>query len=290
MVIMRIKLHNEFGSFEVGGGSHPVARITSITGLGIPAKEDKTITFEGQSGSTLTSYRDLDRTITMSFDFYGDEYTVEKLYRIIYKPLTMTFYLSGRRRKIDGVCKMATEIENIIYHRWQKIVLQFACYDPYFQDVCNTQQPISLVTNHLPNVNENTEWYVQLPAIATTRESRGIVINSGNIEIYPVITLQSNQSVALLADNNYIILRNLTTQKTLTINYLMSAEEVVTVDLPSRSITSSINGNITNYISSDTVLGDFILQLGENEIEVDSSNSEIFAVIEYSNKYTSVVI
>ena len=287
---MRIKLQNEIGSFEVGGGSHPIARITSITGIGIPAKEDKTITFEGQSGSTLTSYRDLDRTITMSFDFYGDEYTVEKLYRIIYNPLTMTFYLNGRRRKIDGICKMATEIENIIYHRWQKIVLQFTCYDPYFKDVSNTRQPISKVTNHLPNINENTEWYVQLPTVATTRENKGVVINSGNVDVYPIITLQNNQGVSVLTDDNYITVRNLTTGKAITINYLMITDEIVTVDLPNRRITSSINGNITNYISSDTVLGDFMLQLGENEIEIESTNNDIYAVIEYSNKYASVVI
>ena len=287
---MLIKLQNEFGSFEVGGGSHPIARLTQITGIGIPAKEDTTITFEGQAGNTLTSVRDTTRTITMSFDFYGDEREVEKLYRIIYRSVTLTFYAGNRRRKIECLCKVATEIEKIIYHRWQKIVLQFLCYDPYFYDVCNIQQPVSMITDQLPNVNENTEWYMQLPAVATVRSNCTMVKNQGDIDIHPIITLKSNQGISLLSEDNYIILRNLTTSKALTINYAMGADEVVKIDLPNRAIISNVNGDITSYISSDTVLGDFILQLGNNEIEIESTNNDIFAIIEYSNKYISVVI
>ena len=287
---MQIKLQNEFGSFEIGGGSHPIARLIEITGIGIPAKEDKSITFEGQAGSTLTNIRDTTRTITMSFDFYGDEREVEKLYRIIYRAVTMTFYLGNRRRKIDCVCKVATEIEKIIYHKWQKIVLQFFCYDPYFYDVCDTKYPVSKVTDQLPNLNENTEWYIQLPAIATVRTNYTMVKNQGDIEIHPVITLKSNQEITLLSEDNYVVLRNLTTGKVLTLNYAMATNEVIKIDLPNRAITSNVNGDITNYISSDTVLGDFILQLGNNEIEIESTDNNIFAVIEYSNKYVSVVI
>lgn len=288
---MLIKMQNKIGSFEIGGGSHPIARLTQITGIGLLNKEESTVVFAGQPGRTLTSVRDMERAITLSFDFYGDERVVEKLYHITYHPLTLTFYLGNRRRKIEARCKTATDINSIIYHKWQSIVLQFVCDDPYFYDVCNTEEPISMIVDQLPNVNENTQWYVSLPAIATVRSNRAVITNSGDIDIYPIIKLKNNASdAATISEESYIILRNLTTGKFVRLDYEIAADETIIINLPNRAITSDVNGNITNYISSDTVLSDFILQLGDNEIEIESTSNNVYSVIEYSNKYISVVI
>lgn len=288
---MRIVLQNEFGSFEIGGGSHKKARLLTIEGIGIPAKEDTPIVFEGQAGQTIIGSRDLERVITMSLDFYGDEREVEKLYRIIHKPVDILFFLGNRRRRIKGRCKVATDITSIIYHQWQSVALQFVCDNPYFSDFNDTVKAISANEDQFPNVNLDGEWYIELPAIATLRSSKASIYNYGDVEIYPLITLQNNKVADVLSEESNITLTNLTTGKTITIEYQMSAGENITLDLESRAITSDINGNIVTYISDDTVLSDFYLAVGKNDIVIEASSADnIFAIAHYSNQYISVVI
>ena len=282
---MIIVLKNELGRFEVGGGKHPKARLQEITGLGIPAKENKTIVFEGQPGQTLKQSRDLERTITMSFDFFGDERTVRELYKIIYEPVTIYFYLSnGEQRKIVGHCTKNTDIKNIIYHQWQSIALQFVCYDPYFYDFYDASQAISENFDQWPNNITDGVWDIVIPSIATLRSNNSSVYVNGDVKVYPVITIQ-----ALQKNEQPIALINNTTGKRITLNYNISEGEVVTVNLPTRVIESNINGNITNCISDDTVLGDFYLLRGSNDIAV-ATTGNIFVVVRFSNKYMSVVI
>lgn len=289
---MQIILKNENGSFEIGGGWHSVARLQEIAGLGPPAKEDTSIVFEGQPGRTLTHTRDIERTITMSLDFYGDERAVEKLFRIIYKSVTLWFYLGYTRRKITGRCINAPDITKIIYRKWQSIALQFVCDNPYFTDFYETEMAISKNIDQFPNYNENGEWYIQLPAIATLRSSESTIMNKGDIKVYPAITLKNNSQAAALADTYGVILTNLTTGKHITLNYDVVAGELVTIDLINRKITSTTNGDITNCMSDDTVLSEFYLEVGSNHMSINNLNesSDIFAVAQFSNQYISVVI
>ncbi len=292
IIIFRIVLENEYGSFEIGGGSHENARLQAIEGIGVPAKEQKTIVFEGQPGKTLKQSRDLERTITMLFDFLGDERTVCKLYKIIYHPVTLYFYLSnGERRKITGHCTQSTDISKIIYHKWQSIALQFTCMDPYFYDFYETEKAISKNEDQWPNMNENGEWQIEIPSVATKRSNEASIYNYGDVDIYPVITLQSHDTavVALAETETKIILNNLTTGKSITFNYVISSGELITIDLPKRMIISSKNGDITNCISDDTVLGDFYLQMCNNDMSINA-DGDIFAVATFFNKYISVVI
>lgn len=290
---MRIALRNEFGSFEMGGGSHPSARLIEITGLGVPAKENTTIVFEGQPGQTLTESRDIERTITMSFDFYGDERTVQKLYRIIYKPVTIYFYLNnGERRKIVGHCTQSTDITKIIYHKWQSIVLQFICYDPYFHNVTNTVLKIAKPVNKLPNVNEDGRWFIELPVVATEINKTVVAINSGETILYPIIKIYSNKTENDNPEAYGIVISNETTGNSITLDYNLSVNEIITVDIPQRKIDSNINGDITNYISDNTVLSAFFLDIGENNITIDNPNPDdnMYGEIEFTNNYIAVVI
>ena len=288
---MRIVLQNENGSFEIGGGGHKRARLQTIEGVGMPAKEDNTIIFEGQAGQTIIGSRDLERVITMSLDFYGDEREVEKLYRIIYKPLDILFFLGNRRRRIKGRCKVATDISSIIYHKWQSVALQFVCDNPYFSDLNDTMQAISANEDMWPNVNLDGEWFIEPGTIATQRSSKTSIYNYGDVEIYPVITLTNNKVSNLLSEETKITLTNATTDKAITLEYQISPGETVTIDLESRSILSDINGNIVTCISDDTVLSDFYLATGKNDISIEADSADnIFAIARYSNQYISVVI
>lgn len=290
---MRIVLENEYGCFEMGGGSHASARIISAAGFGVVGKEVETATFEGQAGRTTTSVRDVERTITLSIDFNGGQHEIERLYRIIYYPVDiLCFFGDGRRRKIRGRLIDSTDYEQIIYHKLQSAVLQFVCDDPYFHDFGSTVIKIATHIDLFPNVIEGNVWYVQLPAVATSIEKTVTVNNRGVTMLYPVIKIRSNKSANDSPDDYGVTVKNLTTYKKITLNYNLSAEETITMNLPERKIISNINGNITNYISNDTVLSDFFLKVGENDINISSLNinDNISGEIEFTNNYIAAVI
>ena len=141
---MEIVIQNKNGRIEIGGGSHPNAGLIEIAGLGLPASEPNIIKYAGQPGYNMLGRVDMERTITMSLDFNGIPFDVMKIYRVLQEECELLFFLGGERRKIKGFCLNPTEVENIIYKRMYKLVLQFVCENPYFEDF--TDKVISLST------------------------------------------------------------------------------------------------------------------------------------------------
>ena len=289
---MQIELKNEKGSFCIGGGSHPVARLDAIEGIGVVAKVPETVIFEGQPGRTTIDIRDAERTITLSFDFYSDEYEVKRLYNIISHPVQLCFFLRNSRRKITGRLMNATDASGIIYHCWYRIVLQFVCDDPYFHDLYDTESGISAIINNLPNANENGESYIQLPAVATERINSGVVINKGDTKVYPVIELYNHKTEEDSPEVYGLTIANQTTGAVIELEYSMAPAEKITIDLIKRKITSSLAGNITNCISDNTFLASFFLTEGENKVSFETlnSNDNIVVKMYHNNNYIGVVI
>lgn len=290
--MLKIVIKNEYGSFEMGGGSHKNAQILETSGFGLPAKEMQSVTFSGQAGITPTSVRDLERTLTISLSFFGGQRDVERLYRILYREADIYCTFGTRRRKIHGICINPEEAAKIIYREWYTVVLQFVCPDPYFHDFENTSVAISKREDKFPNLYEDGEWKIQLSAPATVRTSEAAIINAGEVDIRPAIYIYNSAPVNTLSGAYGIVITNATTGKSISIDYNVADGETVTVDLAHRRITSDKSGDITNYISDDTVLGDFVLIPGVNDITAVNLNAaaDITMTMEYTNNYTSAVI
>ena len=143
--------------------------------------------------------------------------------------------------------------------------------------------------------NEDGTWYIDLSvnAIATKRINASEITIQGDVSIYPVIRIQNNSggTTELLTDYGLEIVNN-TTGCRIFLDYKTDPGEVVTIDLPNRRVVSSKNGNIAQHLSDDTILEDFVLELGTNEIEAINynTNEDISVVMEYSNQYAMVVI
>ena len=129
---MEIVIQNKNGRIEIGGGSHPTAKLIEIAGLGLPTSEPNITKYAGQPGYKMLYRVDMERTITMSLDFHGIPFDVMKIYRVLQEECELLFFLGGERRKIKGFCLNPSEAENIIYKRMYKLVLQFVCENPYF--------------------------------------------------------------------------------------------------------------------------------------------------------------
>ena len=289
---MIIHIKNEYGSIEAGGGNHPSARVLEIRGLGLPSKETKNIVFSGQAGNTLTNVRDMERVITLKLDFYGGQREIEKIYRLIYHEAEILFCFGERRRKIKGICVNPEEVEKIIFGTWYSIVLQFRCSNPYFNDFYNTKIPLYQRTNLLPNLYEENNWYINLPAVATERVNKSKVINYGDTIIYPVIYITNTTDRETESELFGIILQNETTGEFIKLEYNPKPSEQIIIDLPNRKIIGSNTEILTNYISDDTFLENFFLKEGENIISVENLNvnQDISTVMEYNNNYAMAVI
>lgn len=175
------------------------------------------------------------------------------------------------------------------------MVLQFVCDNPYFNDFYDTEIPIFQRIDKLPNTTDDTEcWYIQLPAVATERITSSVIENKGEIELYPVIQIadSTNNNINNYTDVFGIEIINQTTGAFIHLNYQLLSNDVVTIDLPLRKIISSINGDITNKISDDTILSDFVLKCGKNLISCTNldANREIYVNVKFTNNYAMAVI
>lgn len=288
---MQIILRNDFGEFIIGRGGN--AKLISIDGLGIPQKETQTVSFSGQPGQATISMRDMPRAITMSVDFSAYRDYVLRLYRLIYHEVEIIIIHSDSyRRKTKGLCINPSDIESVIYGNMYKAVFQFVCDDPYFHDLYDTEYGINTRIDKLPNLEESGAWYINLPAVATERKTDNTVINKGAVKIYPVIEVYNNTDDAVTSSEVGLKVKNNTTGSVISIERDMKPGEKITLDLPHRKIKSDIDGDITNYISDDTVLSSFYLDTGENNIEVENKNylQETYTIIKYNNNYEAAVI
>lgn len=294
---MRLVLTNKRGTFEIGGGNHPTARLLEIEGLSPPEKDLETEACEGGAGDYIKHMRDKSRTITMSFDFYGVEDDVYKLYRILAQPLEMRFFIGSIRRKISAICINQTEIESIIYHRLQKIVLQFYCANPYFHSLSPKRYPVAKRTDMFPNAVLDGKQAIDLDvgSIATVKETTTIVKNEGDTVVYPTIEVVNNSVQNTTSGISCsVVVKNVTTGKSMTISYNPAQGEKITFDVASRKITSDVNGNITGKITDDTFLSEMYLDFGDNEIEITATAGnteyELASVCYVDNNYGAVMI
>lgn len=282
---MEIVIQNKNGRLEIGGGSHPTAKLLAIEGLGLPTVEAETIKYTGQAGYKILNRVDMHRTITMSLDFNGVPFDVMKIYRLLQEECEILFFLGGRRRKIKGICLNPTEAENIIFRRMYKLVLQFVCETPYFEDFSDKVINLSTRTDLFPTSFEGGLGYITLPAVATKRTAAVSILNNGDMDIYPTIKLTAEEVSSVLT------VSNITTGKNIVINKTITDGEVIVIDVASRTITSDKDGSLLNYLSNDTLMSEFVIQKGNNDILVTNGGLNApTGQISYKNQYKAVVL
>ena len=160
--------------------------------------------------------------------------------------------------------------------------VQFVCDNPFFEDIDDTVVALYKRTKRL-------ETPFSLPAVF------GEIVLGGNIEIKGGVSVEPVISIyypTALEEVESIILTNETTGKRVQLDYAPKGEESVTVDIKNRKIVSSTNGNIINYLSKDTFLGDFVLERGVNliSLSVGDLTPDFTVECRYNNLYNEAVI
>ena len=282
---MLIWFENEYGKFEMGGSGHPVANITAIAGLGIPPLNREAVRYPYSAGQTVLAETDLPRTITIGGTIYGGAYIVSQINRILYAKGTLYFaFDDGRQRRIDCRCTSLPDPERQGRELYE-FAVQFVCDHPYFKDAENTVIPTYL------RIDLIATTFV-LPCVFTERIVNSVIKLSGDRPVNPIFHIR-NKKVDDTPSSEYgMLIENLSTGKFLKLDYDIQENEIITVDIDKLTVISNKNGSIINAISDDTILSDFTLAVGENNLKFTNLNSanDIEALIEFSPLYVEAVL
>ncbi|MBE7022724.1 MAG: phage tail family protein [Ruminococcaceae bacterium] len=282
---MILLYENDLGVLEFGGRQ---LYLRSVSGLGMPKRENTVVTYANQPGQILVAERDAARVITLSCDVVrGDDVARElrRMLRVLQHPGRLTVSVGGMQRVIRCRC---SEVDEPVRHGRdiRSVVLQLTCDNPYFTD--RTPETETLFSH-----TDLIEDSFTLPCIFTERINRRIVSNQGDFRTEPVFTIyNAPNEAALLAEAVGVELLNHTTGQRLMLEYAIGAGETVTVDIPNRRIVSSTAGNIVAVLSADSYLSDFYLVPGPNDLEAVNYNTgeNISVSLSYDNLYIEAVI
>lgn len=282
---MEIRFDNALGSIRFRGAGAGGIRLLAVSGLGLVKKEVNVTSYLGQAGQELLSEKDLARTITLSCDLQSENVRRElsRIMKILYRAGTITLSAGKRRRMIACRCSEFDE-PDYCGRNIAKFALQFTCDNPYFTD-CEEQ------TASVLNREKLLYGSFTFPCMFSKRTSRMTLINSGDVEAEPVIMLYNTATKSALGEDYGIEIVNHTTGQSILIERATTNGEVITVDVPNRSITSSLSGDITHSLSQDSYLSNFIFAVGTNDIEAVNYNEgeEISVVFHWKNQYLEAV-
>lgn len=284
--MIHISYENEYGKIDMGGGNHQHINIREITGLALPDKSYNTVTYAGTDGQETISETVMPRIITISGDISGNlQHVIAKTAALLNFPGTLSIQSLAKRRRISCRCTSFDISERRQGNLYQPFVFQFTADDPYFLDFEN--RTISV----FQRVDQITPSFI-CPLIFTRRDNEADIINMGNCNTEPVLYIYNNAKAVSANTNEYgIEIVNQTTGASINLLYHTEDNEVITIDIPHRKITSNTKGNIINYISDDTFLSDFTLIPGTNHVKAVNynTNENIEVICEYSSRYIEAV-
>ncbi len=281
MFDMRYK--NEYGCITFGGSDADI-RSLKVEGLGNPTADYKTIEFADGNGVVTVGRRDLPRPITLSADIRNDAdgHVRRRMNRILHADGSLYCIFDTQRRRIE--CKVIQPPEFVkvgagIY----SFAIQWQADYPYFTDWYDT-------TVQLFSIKPLLTTKTVLPSAFSKRISRATIDVGGDLNIYPVLKIINTNTAS--DTTGTVTITNHSTGAFIKLNHVLADGEIVTTDIKHRRIESSVHGDITDKISDDTVLANFFLQVGLNDLEFinTSIGQELNATATYNNEYFSAEV
>lgn len=258
----KLYFENERGKVEMFlSGAGPV-RVTALSGLGNPPKIYNTVAFAGRDGQKTLSAVTRSRTIIISGDVrLWDESLAENMMKIFHEPGNLTIDFGNKKRMI--YCSQVDFEEGSRNREFMNFILTLTADGVYFTDTEQTRQPVFERTDLLGG-------NIIFPCMFTKKTTQAVVENFGNVNVEPEIIIYNCGD----SDNKSgeIVVLNSTTGQSLKLMTDTSKNEIITIDISGRKVTSSTRGDITYLISDDTFLNKFWLSAGKNHISASHTN------------------
>lgn len=272
---MTLIFKNKFGKISLCGKSSCTYAIKSVSGLGVCNKNYDCITYYGSDGKTTLSSSVSSRVITISFDIINfNRLLVKKATRVLFCDGILTVINDSVKRKINYKplsLEMGERHGNI-----QSAVVQIECDNPFFEDIFPKSADLYSKTKNITSP-------FTLPAIFSTRLNEAVIVNSGDVKTYPIITV--SPLVSQQTDFTFSLL-NKTTGNTISFSLTVNPGEIITIDTENRQATSSVKGNIAQFIT-DGALGNMYIDSGPNNLKLEFSDTSLSVKsgITYTLKY-----
>lgn len=272
---MTLIFKNKFGKISLGGKSSCTYAIKSVSGLGVCNKNYDCITYYGSDGKTTLAQSVSSRVITISFDIINfNRLLIKKATRVLFCDGILTVINDSVKRKINYKplsLEMGERHGNI-----QSAVVQIECDNPYFEDIFPKSADLYSKTKNITSP-------FTLPAVFSSRLNEVVIANSGDVKTYPVITL--TPLVSQQTDFTFSLL-NKTTDNTISFSLTVNPGETITIDTENRQATSSVKGNIAQYITNGA-LGNMFIDAGPNNLKLEFSDTtlSVKSHITYTLKY-----
>lgn len=254
---------NKFGKLSMGGKSSFTYAIKSISGLGVCNKNYDCITYYGSDGKTTLASSVSSRIITIGFDIINSNRPlIKKASQVLFCDGILTVVNDGIKRKINYKplsLEMGERHGNI-----QSAVVQLECDNPYFEDLFPKQADLYSKTKNITSP-------FTLPAVFSTRLNEVVIVNSGDVKTYPTITISP-----FVSEDTYFSFSiiNHTTDNKLSFSLTACPSETFTIDTENRQATSSLKGNIAQFIT-DGALRNMYLDSGPNNLKLEFSDTSL---------------
>ncbi len=275
---------NDFGTVVMQGIGNGAVRICKAEGLGVVQKEYRTAIYTGQAGQATLSARALPRCITLSLEVIGrDIFEVLKdTLRILSCEGMLFIRDSHTDKRIYCNQVQIPDMERVLKNKITAFAVQFVCDNPYFEDGEDTSVPLYKRTKKL-------ETPFTMPCVFGEIIAEAQIDIAGSLGVEPRIVMYYPKALKTVENINII---NMTTGKSICLNYAPKEDDTVVIDVKTRSITSTKSGNLLNYLSIDTFLGDFVLERGRNLVTVDLGDMTPDFTVEcrYNNLYAEAVL
>ncbi len=281
---LELKFRNKLGELLMYGDSRGIFRICGIDGLQPPFKEYGTAVYPGYDGQETIFERAEARTITIALEAKLDNSSdvLRDAFNILLGGGTLYIKNGDIDRRIECRRVQIYEVKKLIKGKLSSFVVQMVCDNPYFEDGTSTNVPLYKRQKLL-----STPF--TLPCRFGSLTIGEALEVKGWIEVEPVIKMYYPKA---LENSEEITITNHTSGAKIKLNYAPRAGETLTFDIKKRKATSDIEGNIINYLSDDTFLGDFVLKPGKNviDIEIGDVTPEFSIECAFSNLYSEAVI
>ncbi len=278
---MKLIYENKKGKVAMDGGDGEGFNIIEIRGLSFPENDMETVYYPNVAGRKVENVTPLERVITLSGDICDKtNKKLERAINVFSHPGTITINSNGKVRKISVRC-ISFE-PNRRRGSFIPFVAQFAADDPYFTDVGETKLYVfrrekMLKTQFSP------------PCMVSMRKTETDILNRGDGEIEPVFEISSK--IGAVCPEG-IIIRNRNNGNEIKLLCDVEEDEIITVDVGNRKITSNKRGNFISYMAEETSISRFSLDSDISTVEIIAKDmtGTIYAICRYSNRYLYALI
>ncbi len=281
---MQLIYKNNLGTVEISGNSASSIRLIEADGFGIAEREYITAVFAGYDGQETISSRALPRAITIKAEICGQDISAiaRDTMKILIEPGWLHIENNEISRRIYCNQVKIPDPARVLKGKIAEFAVQFICDKPYFEDTFENAVALYMRTKNL-----STPF--TLPVVFGTTVMGAAIKNLGDYSIEPCIYIKCPKA---LQSAETVIITNNTTGARIVLEYAPKSGDEITVDIKNRKILSSITGNLLNNLSDDTFLGDFVLDIGINDLSVivGDVQSEFTVECRYSNIYCEAVI